>query len=156
MVWMKLIPNYKDDRCGGLITWAQRFAAKKWLFSNHLDVVAATGLLKPKMVRIGDGRSHFPAGSTHAPDRPRCRVPQFAYVSNGSRAGTQRPLIASQASRDRLASGRAGNTHMVFGNGRARNRPALQARGPVGSDAQQRAAGAGGAQLAGNRWRSGR
>jgi hypothetical protein len=48
-------PNHKDDRCGGLITWAQRFAAKKWPFSSHPDVVAATGLLKPKMVRIGDG-----------------------------------------------------------------------------------------------------
>jgi hypothetical protein len=44
--------NHKGDRCGGLITWAHRFAAKKWPYSSLLEVAAATGLLKPEMVRI--------------------------------------------------------------------------------------------------------
>src|SRR6266851_10185346 len=31
---INLIPNHRD-RCGGLITWARRFAAKKWRFQSR-------------------------------------------------------------------------------------------------------------------------
>src|ERR1700730_16499420 len=152
MIWMRR-PNHKRNRCGGLITWAPRFAAKKWPYSSLLDVAAATGLLKPKMVRIGDGRSHFPTHPTRTPGRLMCRCPQPGYVWNGRRPGTPGPFLAGQGERHCLASGRTANTHMVSGDAFARDRPALQARGLVGSGARERAAGPGGAQLAGNRRR---
>jgi hypothetical protein len=45
-------PNHKRDRCGGLITWADLSAAKKWLFRASREVPAAAGHIQRKMVRI--------------------------------------------------------------------------------------------------------
>src|SRR5580704_6369252 len=50
----------RDAASGGLITWAHRFAAKKWPFRSLPAVTAATGHIRQKMVRIGHGRSDFP------------------------------------------------------------------------------------------------
>src|SRR5216683_4035090 len=38
---------------GGLITWAHRFAAKKWPFVSGLGQLVTAGQISKKMVRIG-------------------------------------------------------------------------------------------------------
>jgi hypothetical protein len=48
-----------DAAGGGLITWASRFAAKKWPFAGRLEVTTEAGHIQRKMVRIGDGKAHF-------------------------------------------------------------------------------------------------
>jgi hypothetical protein len=42
----------RDAAGGGLITWADLSAAKKWPFRNLPDVPASTGHIQRKMVRI--------------------------------------------------------------------------------------------------------
>jgi hypothetical protein len=42
----------RDAAGGGLITWADLFAAKKWPFRNLPDLPASTGHFQRKMVRI--------------------------------------------------------------------------------------------------------
>src|SRR5216684_6583099 len=48
----ELHPNHQPDRCGGLITWAHRSAAKKWPFRSLPEVPAPAGHIQRKMVRI--------------------------------------------------------------------------------------------------------
>jgi hypothetical protein len=42
----------RDAAGGGLITWADLFAAKKWPFRNLPDLPVSTGHIQRKMVRI--------------------------------------------------------------------------------------------------------
>src|SRR6476619_2058989 len=62
-------PGDYRDRCGGLITWAHRSAAKKWPFPPPWAHLRPTGHIQRKMVRIRHGRRHFPATPTRASDR---------------------------------------------------------------------------------------
>jgi FtsP/CotA-like multicopper oxidase with cupredoxin domain len=42
----------RDAAGGGLITWAHRFAAKKWPYQSISNEASVTGHIRPKMVRI--------------------------------------------------------------------------------------------------------
>jgi hypothetical protein len=49
----------RDAAGGGLITWAQRLTAKKWLFRSLQAAGPVTGRISPKMGRISNGRRVF-------------------------------------------------------------------------------------------------
>ena len=110
----------RDAAGGGLITWAHRFAAKKWPFSSPPDVAAATGLLKPKMVRIGAmadrifplDRRELLAGLGATALGP--ALPSVAAAEGAVGAGA-----AGQGRRHRLAPGTAGYADLVAWAARA-------------------------------------
>src|SRR5712671_7625217 len=80
-------PNHYRDRCGGLITWADLSAAKKWPFQPPWTYLMPTGHIQWKMVRIDHGRSHFPARPTRACDRTGRGRPQSGPASDCCRSG---------------------------------------------------------------------
>src|SRR6266481_2886907 len=116
-------PNHYRDRCGGLITWADPSAAKKWPFQPLWTYFTPAGHIQWKMVRIDHGRSHFPARPTRACDRTgRCR-PQSGPASDCCRSGAPVADAASPSQCHRLASGRSEYTDMVASRPSARYQP---------------------------------
>src|SRR5450756_1326245 len=107
-------PKHKGDRWGGLITWADLFAAKKWPFPG-LTGRSCAGWTYPAEngPHRPHGRPNSPAESTRADGRIGGGRPRTGHARSSRRPAAPDPVAAGQGRGHRAASGCPGYADMV-------------------------------------------